>query len=533
MKLDMFNIRDFIKINKLVPVTSPISLTPTKMPSNNGIFSYEIFGYTSDDRKNTFSYIELNGKFLHPQAYKTLQRMGSLGKIVTREKYAIVVNGKIHITTQEEHSDAETGLEFFYNNWEKINWNTTSVTTSIKEVDEDDLSLDKKNRFRFFSLLKKDEVFIDCWLVLPPFYRDVNTEDSTMGDDINKLYNELISRANSLKSGFGFTSFSNITKTRIQQLINMIYDITMGPITGKSVDVKDNGTLHGTSKGAMIRRNLLGRHIDFGGYSVITAPLSSSAETVDDFVKFGTIKLPLQTFMSMTKPFFVNYCTDFFEKIASYIKKIFGSALVKIDSTQWSVTEIDKTLSMFIKTAAEKNTPIQIKIKYRDPNDKKIKDYVYIPIIIEAKSLNEEKPFKREMTYLDLFYIAAEEIAKDKYSINIRHPVTNYQNSYAAKMTVSATNKTRDIYINIPAADGSNDFKRYKHYPCIDDSQLEYKNLEKYSETDTDLVRATYIGNGIIKSLGADYDKKIIDRTINYIITNNDKKGCNYEKIIL
>lgn len=505
MILDMFNLRDFIKINKLVPVTSPIALTPTKMPNPTGIFSYEIFGYTTDDRKNIFSYIDLNGNFLHPQCYKTLSRMGSLGKILTGEKYAIVVDGKVHITTQEEHEDAETGIDFFYDNWEKIDWKKTSVTTSIKEVSQDELSFDKKNRLKFFELLKKSEVFVDCWLVVPPFYRDMNTEDSTMGDDINKLYNELISRANSMKSGFGFSSFSYITKNRIQQIIIMLYDITMGPVSGKSVDIND-GSLKGTSKRALIRKNLIGRFIDYGGYSVITSPLSSSAETVDDFVKYGTVRLPLQTFMSMTKPFFVNYCTNFFESAASYVKRVFGNRLVKIDSIQWSSTEIDKVLSRFIKTAADKGTPIAINVKYK--NDKnEIVNIDWYPQIYESKTTDFKKAIPRPMTYLDLFYIAAEEIAKDKYSINIRHPVTNYQNSYAAKITLNSTNKTRDLYIMTPVVDPNN-FVHYHRYPCIDDSNLlDFKFNEKYNDVDTDLVRATIIGNGVIKSLGADYDK--------------------------
>lgn len=507
MKLDMFNLRDFIKVNHLQPVTSPIALTSSKMPNPDGIFSYEIFGYTSEDRKNIFSYIDLNGHFLHPQCVKTLNRLGSLGKILSREKYAVVADGKIHITTLEEFPEAETGIDFFYNNWEKIKWNSVAITTTAKEKDEDDLSFDKRNRLKFFALLKKDEAFVDCWLVIPPYYRDMNTEDVTMGDDINKLYNELISRANSLKSGFGFSSFSDLTKSRIQQLLMMIYDISMGPVTGKSVDIKDNGALKGNSKRSLLRRNLIGRYLDFSGYSVISSPSSSMAETVDDFVKFGTILLPLQTFMGMTKPFFVNYCSEFFENAASRIKSIYGATLVKMDATQWSVTEIDKLLTRFIKSASEKDSVILFNAIVKDENGKHEEE---ISIMIQESDNPELKnAISRPMTFLDLIYIAAAEISKDKYSLNTRHPVTNYQNIYAAKMNVNTTNFTREVYIsNIP---GESVVKHYKHYPYISYSEITklYPNIKdpnKKPDIYYDLNRSTVIGNGIIKSLGADYD---------------------------
>jgi DNA-directed RNA polymerase beta' subunit len=275
MKLDMFNIRDFIKANKLVPVTDPVSLTSAKMPSPSGIFSYEIFGYTTDDRKNTFSYIDLNGKFFHPECLKVLNRMGSLGKIVSRDKYAVVANKKIKIVDQKDFKDAETGLDFFYDNWEGIDWQSEQFSDG-DETDADEISIDKKTRIKFFKYLKKNEAFIDAWLVLPPYYRDMNSEDVTLGDDINKLYNRLISQTKALKAGFGFSSFGDITKDAIQSTIMMLYDTTMNPVTGKTVDLKKNGELAGNAKRSLLRRNLIGRFLDFSASSVITSPVSST-----------------------------------------------------------------------------------------------------------------------------------------------------------------------------------------------------------------------------------------------------------------
>lgn len=519
MELDIFNLRDFIKANHLKQVTSPIALTPTKMPSENGIFSYEIFGYTTEDRKNTFAYIELNDHFIHPQCYATLMRLGSLGKILTREKYAIIVENKIHILKENEienYPDAETGIEFYYNNWDKIKWNNVGVLTTDK-TDEEEQSADKKTRLNFLKLLKKDEVFVDCWLVLPPYYRDINSEDTTLGDDMNKVYNELISRANSLKSGFGFSSFSTITKTRIQQLLIMLYNISMGPVTGKSVDIKNNGELKGTAKRSLIRKNLLGRNIDFGGYSVIVSPSTSIAETVDDFAKFGYVTLPLQTVMSMMKPFFVNYCVNFIEQFVGVIKGIYGNRIVKFDSSQWSVDEIDRTIGRFIKSAADKDTPITLKFYIRSDDKKTILPRNTYIRLSESKTKDFKNSVERCTTWLDLFYMAAIEICQDKYSIVIRHPVTNFQNSYPAKIVVNSTIKSRELYVAVGYEDetyGSkynSTIRYYKNYPYIKYDQItkaipEIKDPDPKPDTYYDLIRAAVLGNACIKSLGADYD---------------------------
>ena len=54
-------------------------------------FSYELFGYSDDDRKSIFGYVDLKNYYLHPLIYLILmKRMGSLGKVVTGEKYATV-----------------------------------------------------------------------------------------------------------------------------------------------------------------------------------------------------------------------------------------------------------------------------------------------------------------------------------------------------------------------------------------------------------------------------------------------------------
>ena len=507
MKLDLFNIDDFVKMNHLEEVTSPIGLTAAKMPNPNGIFSYEIFGYTTEERKNTFAYIDLCGNYFHPQCLKVLNRMGSLGKIAFGEKYAVIADNKIHPLDRDQlkdFPDAETGTEFFYNNWDKIDWSRASVLTTDKTQNEDELSIDKKNRLKFFKLLKREEAFVRKWLVLPPYYRDFNAEDTTMGDDINKVYKELILKTMALKKGFadefGFSSVGAMTKNRIQDLICILYDISLGPVTGKTIDINTR-EMAGNSKRSLLKRNLIGRFLDFSASSVITSPVSSQTETVEDFARYGIVQLPLQTFMAMYKPFFINFCQQGLESYAEeFTSGDLARDLKRIDSSQWSVSEVDKIITRFIKSASEKDEPIEFEYINKDNEPK------WFSIMCTEYDQNKKELVNRPVTYLDLFYIAAEEIAVDKYSMNTRYPVANNQNIYAAKIKVLSTNKTRHIYLESPFSG----LKEYKHYPYIG-----YDKITKdYGVSDPtpkpkvyyDIFRATIIGNGVIKSLGADYD---------------------------
>jgi len=63
MKIDLFDVDEFVKINNLQPVTSPILFERGGIPNPNGLISNEIFGVSVKSRKETFAYIDLHGHF--------------------------------------------------------------------------------------------------------------------------------------------------------------------------------------------------------------------------------------------------------------------------------------------------------------------------------------------------------------------------------------------------------------------------------------------------------------------------------------
>lgn len=208
MKLDIFNIDDFIEANHCKEVTNPVYFSFDGNYTPDGIFSYDIFGYSDEDRKNIFGYIDLRGHYIHPLIYLTMNsKMGSLGKVLNGEKYAVIADKKIKIVP-DDFDGAETGIDFIYDHFNEINW--------IDALEENDIdSVDKKTRLKFLKSLKKDEFFVSKWLVLPPFYRAESSTNRSMGDNINKLYKELISKCKGMKLGFSFDIFSAETKLRI------------------------------------------------------------------------------------------------------------------------------------------------------------------------------------------------------------------------------------------------------------------------------------------------------------------------------
>lgn len=124
MKLDILDIDRFIQENDVKEVTSTLFFTGN-MAAENGLFDPNLFGFMPDEQKNLYGYIDLKDNYIHPLVVINLTRMGSLGSLLLqadspKKKYAKVVDGRITYVPKTD-PDAETGKEFYWNNFEKIN----------------------------------------------------------------------------------------------------------------------------------------------------------------------------------------------------------------------------------------------------------------------------------------------------------------------------------------------------------------------------------------------------------------------------
>ena len=172
MKIEIFDVDEFVRLNKLPEVTSSVLFQRGDIPDPAGLVSNELFGITITKRKNTFGYIDLHGHFFHPHVYKVIKRFfRDIEKIVSgTEMYSIDNHGYL-----VKDSNGETGIEFLYNNWDKIHF--AYGDSNIRN-----------ERIRMIEKSKRNEIFMSKQIVIPPFYRDITTtKKGGSTQDINNL----------------------------------------------------------------------------------------------------------------------------------------------------------------------------------------------------------------------------------------------------------------------------------------------------------------------------------------------------------
>jgi len=540
MILDMFNIDEFIKLNGCKEVTNPIFWQPNKLPTDDGLFSYEIFGYSEEERKNIFGYIDLKGYYINPVVYSIISsRMSNIRDIIIGEKYAIVDGNRKIKTVPEDTPHAETGLDFIYNNFDKIKW--------IDELEESEIdSIDKKTRLKFLQLLKKEEFFVSKWLVLPPFYREEQADSRSLGDVINQTYKELISACRSMKMSFDFDIFGNATRTRIQNTLLKLYNITMGPITGKSLNTKTNEFV-GNSKNSLLKRSLIGKTIDYGAYTVIVAPVISDTKSMDKtVVPFGYAGITLISVLGAFHPFIVHEAYKIInDDILTTIYNNYNTN-IKLSVSQISMNDIEKMMSRFIKSGEERFDEFSIDIKDRQTNEEMVVCPNIYEFTSEADAKNNRNAHIRRLTYADIFMMAAQKAVKNKHVLITRHPVTNIKNIYPARVLINSTAKTREVYLKLDL--DSDDYFYYDRYPFIYTNQETIEMLlDAYKDDDRissdknyfrirpssyyEFVGTTILGNGVIKAMGADYDgDTVFIRGVYSIQANEEADKLTFSK---
>lgn len=494
MKIDLFNIDKFIEANHCPEVTNPIFFNYDQTPTADGLFSYELFGISDDDRKNIFGYIDLGGHYIHPMIYSLLTaRFGSFRDILTGNKYAVIADKKIKIVP-EDFDGAETGLDFFYDHYEEINW-----IDNLEEAEMD--SLDKKTRLKFLKSLKKDEFFVSKWLVLPPFYRAASADSQSMGDSINNLYKDLISRTRSMKTGFSISLFGDETKLKIQNTLRDLYLTTLAPASGKNLIFekgKVDGTLKGSSKNSLIRKHLLGKTVDYTASAVITAPEISGAKNPNTTpAPFGYSRFPLATLLSLFQPFIVAGGVLLLEEMLNSFYNTNYTDIKKIDLNQFNAEFVSKLIKKYIKSLDERFSLIP-EFTYIDKEGKEVKaHFIMYKAETKGKSKNNLYWYSQKMTLTDFFYLIACEQLYDKHVYVTRYPVTNFQNIYPSKVLIMSTVKTKEMAIKY--SDEATDVEYFDEYPIV---PLD----DKTKTIDSDFLDVMYPGNAPLGAIGGDYD---------------------------
>lgn len=471
MKIQLYSVDELVRLNKLEEVTNPITFDMGMNPTDDGLLSRRIFGNTSNERKETYAYINLYGHFISPYIYKLLKRLDrNFEYIVNGSKKFVIKNG--YIVNDEEKG--ETGLEWLYKNWESIKFQRNYSNIRNERID-------------VLTAYKKDVLFQSKCLVCPPFYRDVNMESSSTGKVkphiLNKHYSTIISLSMTIHSEGTFDLILNNARSRIQDELVEIYNYL------KSLIEKKNG---------LIRKNLLGKSVDYGSRSVITAPTFKANKPDEMITSYKYTAIPLSQLCSMISPQMVAWTKRFFETELEKIGDKYpvrlkdGSTqyvkLKKVD-TYFNDEFIRKHLDRYVHSAADRFELVELPVDDENYHGGPI----YLSFIgryyEEGKSETESPLVDRPATWTDIFYQAAYAETHGKIVWITRYPILDYYGTFPTYIHVLSTKETTPMYVGNTV---------YKHYPIID-----LKNKEDALTVFADTIT---MSNSYLLGNGGDYD---------------------------
>ena len=348
--------------------------------------------------------------------------MQAIKDLLYGRRYAVVADKKIKIVP-DDTPGADTGIDFLYDHFHEIDW--------FNEFDAEEIgSVDKKTRLKFLNSLKREEFFVDKWLVLPAAYRAEDSESKTLGDNVNGIYKDILSRTRSMKVGFSFDLFGAETKMSVQNLLTQCYLATLAPASGKNI--QPDGTLKGTAKNSMIRKHLLGKTLDYTASNVITAAEVSGAERPEDMpTEFGYSAYPLATLVSLFNPFFIQNISTILNLLSAALREKMDPELYYVDTEQFGNDRCEKMIKKFIKSEEERNQAITIEVKNIKTGEIIEKGIKIIHFNSKEDAIGPNPNEKGEIHYLtltDLMYmIAMDVLVEGNYHVyTTRYPASEF-----------------------------------------------------------------------------------------------------------
>lgn len=480
---------DFIKKNPSTKeITSSIFFTRFGQPDPDGLLSNEIFGLTKEERSGIYGYINLNDYFLQPLVYKKLYRLDRKFKDIVFGTKRYIINSSGELIEDDEKG--KTGLK-----WLKSNFDSIKLKANGSDARKKHINWIKKNR---------KVLFINKLLVLPAYYRDVNTESSGMVSvgEINELYANIISNVRGIKDTQDFgIDVSDSIRGRIQEGILAVYDWICG---------NANSLLEGSTglskKNGIIRRAGLSKTTDFGARLVISAP-DLKVETLDDMlVDCQHAAVPLASLLANFLPFIIFQVKRWIDNeltgdIAAYNVKTGKVEYITVDDIQMQFTEdvIKDQIDNFIHGYSDRLAPFTFKWNGRDINlkfqgtyatDKNIEQGIKTGTNIVDKQNLTTGDIDRVITWCDIFYMAAVEATRDKCVLITRYPIDSMYNQFPSQIIVASTNETEPMYYKGTF---------YKYYPKIRPEDIG-------SNTSNTFVDTLRVSNLMLKIILGDYD---------------------------
>ena len=493
-KLEQLDQEKFVKVNELQPVTNPVMFNSINGTTADGLLSNEIFGITQTERAGIFSYIDLNEEFIQPYYYKIWLKIDKNLRscIYETQNFRIDNNGYL-----VQDDNGETGIKFLKKNINNIKFKNTKKDELLKAL------MDGKNKGLMFT--KK-------MIVIPPYYRDVNTNgDGKVGvGEINKLYITLINTVKSLASSndYGLDLAGGI-RGKIQDVMLEIFNwftigesIVGGEHTGSGI----------FKKFGIQRRSVMAKTTDYSARLVLSSAKINENTIKDYMVDMDHSALPLSACCVIAYPYMIYELRQWFNNefgghiSYSYMDK--GELKqVTLDNPQiaFSDDRFDKELNEYIHGYSNRIKSIEIPNTEGRKIVAKFKGYS----ITEEEYKNGKREstaiLDRDLTWVDIFYMCAVAATEDKTALITRYPIDSYFNHLYTKIRVSSMIETEPMVIN---------GKFYKWYPKIRQSDIG-------KDTSNMFIDTCQIANPYCGAMGADFDGDTVTVKMAYTIEAN------------
>lgn len=445
MEARLLDYDKFIKINGIEEVSNPIMFDKGNIPTQDGLFSTEIFGVSTKERKNTFAYIDLKKKFLNPKTYITLKRLNrNFESLIYGTKRFNIVDGLL-----VEDENGGTGIDFLYKNWDKIKFAKNDSKSRNERVD-------------VLTLNDKDIIFTSKFLIIPAFYRDINLQNISGGvnvNEINDLYARILRNVKMMQSANNFDFMLYTLDGKIQDTMLEVYNLLKDKNDGKE---------------GYLRKFLMGKSVDYSSRVVITGVVYDQPNPNDVLVDFFHTGIPLSHICSLFTPFMIWWVKRYMKTRFENNKNNFpvldskgNKTYVKLNDPEVYYNEeyIKKRLDKFIKTPSTRFDPIEIPIK-EDELKRIGKTKVYAMLrgfrqnLTTMDVVDDSGNYKvtRPLTWTDIFYMAGVDVTEDKHVMITRYPLLDYMGTYPTKISILSTQATQPMVIND---------RQYRHYPVI------------------------------------------------------------------
>ena len=478
-KLEILDIDKFIKVNSCKEVSNPIMFTKNSGPTEDGLLSNQIFGITQEERSGIFAYIDLHEYFIHPYYFKIWLKLDKNLRACVYETDTFHIDSEGYLIQDD---NGETGLAFLLKNKDRLNFKKTKKDILLNAL------LDGK---------KKNKIFINKYIVIPPYYRDVNTNSGgRIGvGEINKLYIALINAVRALNETnmFGL-SFTGGTKGRIQDILLQIYNwLTVG----ESVVGGEHTGSGIFKKFGIMRRSVMAKTTDNSARLVISAPKIDVNSKEDLMVDMDHSSVPLSAALVVAYPFVIYELNRFFSNEfggKSRYPVIHNGELTTVELEnpllEFSNDRFDAEINEFVHGYSNRFKPVKIPNTEGLDITMKFKGYAITPEEYANGKRETGNLIERDMCWVDILYMAAVEATKNKIAIITRYPIDSYFNQLYTKMRISSINDTQPMVIN---------GKLYRWYPKFSQKDIN-------SDTSNKFIDTLSLANPFCILMGADYD---------------------------